>query len=222
MAGHNPPADGAAPEAYDRLRPRLVETLLAGGAEVGQHGSYTAATDLEQLAREKAVLESLAGPVVGHRYHYLRVDVERNLVPLERLGLGYDSSLGFADAPGFRAGIAHPFRPWDWEGDRPAGIVEIPLVVMDGTLAEDRYLGLSADEARPRLEQIVEWAAEHGGGFSVLWHTDRYDAPTARGWDRLYFHLIRRVSELGGVCVTARALAEEADAWLARPAPPTG
>lgn len=215
MAGHNHPADGAAPESYERLRPRLVETLLAGGAEVGLHGSYTAATDLAQLEHEKSVLERLAGPIVGHRYHYLRVDVERNLVPLGDLGFRYDSSLGFADAPGWRAGIAHPFRPWDWEADAPAPLVEVPLVVMDGTLAEDRYLGLSADEAWPRLERIVEWAAEHGGGFSVLWHTDRYDAATARGWDRLYFHLIRRVNELGGVCVSARALAEQADAWLA-------
>lgn len=214
MAGHRHPADGAAPESYDRLRPRLVRTLLDGGGEVGLHGSYTAATDTALLAQEKELLESLAGPIPGHRYHYLRVDVESNLVPLAELGFRYDSSLGFADAPGFRAGIAHPFRPWDWQRDAPAPLVEIPLAVMDGTLGEERYLGLSAAEAEQRLDAIVDWAAEHGGGFSVLWHTDRFDAPTARGWDRLYYRFIELVQARGGVCLPARALAEQADDWL--------
>src|SRR3954464_12802128 len=38
LADHHDPHDGAAPEAYDELRPRLVETLMAAGAEVGLHG----------------------------------------------------------------------------------------------------------------------------------------------------------------------------------------
>ena len=126
MAGHGHPADGAAPHVYERLRPRLVEVLLAGGAEIGLHGSYTAADDLARLAEEKRVLESLAGPLSGHRYHYLRVDPHRNLTPLAELGFRYDTSLGFSDLPGFRAGIAHPFRPWDVVHDRPADLIEIP------------------------------------------------------------------------------------------------
>ena len=214
MAGHRHPADGAAPEAYERLRPRLVELLQAGGAEVGLHGSYTAAENESALAAEKEELETLAGPVRGHRYHYLRVDPHRNLAPLERLGFAYDSSLGFADAPGFRAGIAHPFRPWDVERDRPLDLVQIPLAAMDVTFSEEQYLGLPASEAERRLIALVDWAAEHGGGFAVLWHTDRYDPATSRGWDRLYLRLLEAVRARGGVCLSAGQLAEEAAAWL--------
>ena len=214
MAGHGHPADGAAPEAYQRLRPRLVELLQAGGAEVGLHGSYTAAESESALAAEKVELEALAGPVRGHRYHYLRLDPHANLAPLERLGFAYDSTLGFADAPGFRAGIAHPFRPWDAELDRPLDLVEIPLAAMDVTFSEDHYLGLSASEAERRLIGLVDRAAEHGGGFSVLWHTDRYDPATSRGWDRLYLRLLEAVRARGGVCLSAGELAQEAAAWL--------
>ncbi len=163
MAGHRHAADGASPETYDRLRPRLVETLRAGGAEIGLHGSYTAAEDPALLEGEKEALEALAGPVAGQRYHYLRVDPHRNLEPLERLGFAYDSSLGFSDAIGFRAGIAHPFRPWDFSRDRPLDLVEIPLAVMDATF-EERYLGLSARQAEPRLyEQVIDAVHELGG-----------------------------------------------------------
>jgi peptidoglycan/xylan/chitin deacetylase (PgdA/CDA1 family) len=208
MAGHAHPADGAAPEVYDRLRARLVETLAEAGAEIGLHGSYTSADDAGRLAAEKETLEGLAGPLAGHRYHYLRVDPNANLAAVEQAGFGYDSTLGFPDALGFRAGIAHPFRPW---GTR---LVEIPLAAMDATLAEDRYLGLSAADAEPRLMALLDWAAEHGGGFAILWHNDRFDPPTARGWDRLYARVLAAVRERGGVCTTAGELAEEANAWL--------
>jgi peptidoglycan/xylan/chitin deacetylase (PgdA/CDA1 family) len=207
LAGHAHRADGAAPEAYDRLRPRLVETLTAAGAEVGVHGSYLAAEELERLARERVVLAQLDGPLLGHRYHYLRVDPHRNLAPLAGLGFRYDTSLGFPDALGFRAGIAHPFRPWDFSRDRPADLVEVPLAVMDATLAEERYAGLSAAEAKPRVLELLDWAAEHGGGFSILWHPERFDAPSARGWHRLYFEVIEAVRERGGICLSAGELA---------------
>jgi hypothetical protein len=207
MAGHGHRADGAAPEAYERLRPKLVETLLEAGAEIGLHGSYLAAEELGRLADEKETLDGLAGSVHGHRYHYLRVDPHRNLVPLGGLGFRYDTTLGFPDALGFRAGIAHPFRPWDFEREEPAGIVEVPLAAMDATLAEERYQGLGAAEAKPQLLALLDLAAEHGGGFSILWHPDRFDAPSARGWDRLYFELLDAVRERGGVCMSAGELA---------------
>jgi peptidoglycan/xylan/chitin deacetylase (PgdA/CDA1 family) len=207
MAGHAHRADGAAPEAYDRLRPRLVETLLEAGSEVGLHGSYLAADDLERLVRERVLLAQLDGPLIGQRYHYLRVDPHRNLAPLAGVGFRYDTSLGFPDALGFRAGIAHPFRPWDFARDRPADLVEVPLAVMDATLAEARYAALSAEAAKPRVLALLEWAAEHGGAFSILWHPERFDGPSARGWDRLYFELIEAVRERGGICLSGGELA---------------
>ena len=207
MAGHGHRADGAAPEAYERLRPRLVETLLATDSEVGLHGSYLAAEDLDRLARERLLLAQLDGPLIGQRYHYLRVDPHRNLAPLAAMGFRYDTSLGFPDALGFRAGIAHPFRPWDFACDRPADLVEVPLAVMDATLAEERYAGLSAAAAKPRVLALLDRAAEHGGAFSILWHPERFDGPSARGWDRLYFELIDAVRERGGICLAAGELA---------------
>jgi peptidoglycan/xylan/chitin deacetylase (PgdA/CDA1 family) len=210
MAGHRHAADGASPETYDRLRPRLVETLRAGRAEIGLHGSYTAAEDPDRLQAEKDALEELAGPVLGQRYHYLRIDPHRCLA-LVAAGFKYDSSLGFPGAIGFRAGIAHPFRPWDFATERPLDLVEIPLAVMDATF-EERYLNLSAPQTEPHLMQLLEWAAEHGGGFSVLWHTDRFDPASSQRWDQLYERMIDKVYELGGVCMSAGELAQEVTA----------
>ena len=151
MAAHRVVQDGPAPETYDRLRPRVVETCSGSAAEIGLHASYSAAFDPALIAEEKAELERLGATLHGQRYHYLRVDPHTNLAPLADLGFAYDSSLGFGGALGFRAGIAHPFRPWDLEHERPVDLVEIPLAAMDVTLAEPRYLGLSVKEAERRL-----------------------------------------------------------------------
>jgi hypothetical protein len=210
LAAHHDPHDGAAPETYDELRPKLVETIREAGGEIGLHGSYTAADDPAGLAEEKAKLEALAGPIDGHRYHYLRGDPHRNIV---RLPFRYDTTLGFPDAVGFRAGIAHPFHPWDFEHDEPADVLEIPLAAMDATLAEERYLGLSAKRAEPQLLRLLDWAAEHGGSFAILWHPDRFDPATSAGWDRLYSRLLDAVRERGGICMSAAELASSHSTW---------
>jgi hypothetical protein len=217
MGGHGHPSDGPTPERYDELRPRLIETLLEHGAEVGLHGSYNAAAEPSRLAAEAELLRDLAGDVLGQRFHYLRIDPHRNLRLLEQLRFGYDSTLGFADRPGFRAGIAHPFRPWDFERERPLDLIEVPLAVMDATLAEEHYLGLDVEEAERQLLGLADWAAANGGGFSVLWHPNRFDPAEARGWDRLYFRFIEAVQERGGVCVSCGELAAEAEALLPPP-----
>jgi hypothetical protein len=208
LAAHRDPHDGAAPEVYERLRPRLVDELAEAQAEIGLHASYTAADDSTQIERELRVLRGLGARVTGNRYHYLRVDPHRNLRDVERADLRYDTTLGFPDALGFRAGIARPFRPWDIDNDAPMDLIEIPLAVMDVTLAEPRYLGLTARRAWPQLERLLDWAAVHGAAFAILWHPDRFDPPTAAGWDRLYYRLLDAIRERDGVCLAAVELAE--------------
>ena len=213
LAGHGDPHDGARPEVYDRLRPRLVETVVANGGEVGLHGTYRSADDPSRLRRERdALVEVMSAYTditrgLGHRYHYLRVDPHRNLRPLAELGLAYDSTVAFPEAVGFRAGIAHPYRPWDVERDEPLDLIEIPLAAMDVTLAEPRYLGLSPRRAWPQLERLLDWAAANGAAFSLLWHPDRFDPPTAGGWDRLYYRVLDGIRERRGLCVSAAELA---------------
>ena len=85
---------------------------------------------------------------------------------------------------------------------------------MDVTLSAERYLALGVDEAEKRLMSLLDWAAEHGGGFAVLWHSEQYDSALLPGWDRLYRRVMEGVRSRGGACMRAGALAEEAREWL--------
>jgi hypothetical protein len=207
LGGHGDPHDGSSPETYERLRPVLLETLAGADVEIGLHGSYRTADDPSLLAEERRRLEELGATIRGQRFHYLRVDPHRNLSAVAGAGFAYDTSLGFPDAIGFRAGIARPFRPWDFEHERPIDLVEVPLGVMDVTLAERRYLALSPRAAWKRIVWLLDQAAEHGAAFAILWHPDRFDPPTSGGWDRFFYRLIDAVNERGGTCMSAQDLA---------------
>ncbi len=207
LAAHRDPHDGAAPEVYEARRARLVSQLDRLGLEVGLHASYTCLADPESIAAERAVLaELLGGPVAGNRHHYLRLPWHDGIRALDRLGFAYDTTLGHAARPGPRAGLSFPFRPWDVAAAKPLRILELPLVLMDATLSEAHYLGLSPDEAWPEVERVLDHLAEVGGCASVLWHNDRFDRVYGRGWDRLYDRLLDGIVARGGHAGTAADL----------------
>ena len=204
MAGHTHPADGAAPAAYERVRAAIVEQVLSQGDEVGLHPSYEASERPELLREQAERLAGLTGgPVAGVRFHYLRHQAHESLAELERQGFAYDSSQGFADRPGFRAGFSRPYRPYDLAADRPLRLVELPLAVMDATLAEPRYLGLTPARGLARAQIMLERVAQSGGAAAILWHTDRFDRAYARGWDRVYDELLNWIVDRGGRLTTA-------------------
>ena len=86
-------------------------------------------------------------------------------------------------------------------------ILELPLVLMDATLAEERYLGLSPEAAWAEVERVLDHLHDVGGCASVLWHNDRFDGVYGRGWDRLYDRLLDGIAARGGHADTAGALA---------------
>lgn len=204
MAGHTHPADGADGPGYDRRRPAVVSQVLGQGDEVGLHPSYRTSADPALLAAEQRRLEALTGsPVPGVRFHYLRHDAHRTLPELERLGFVHDSSHGYAETPGARAGLTRPYRPYDLASDRPLDLVELPMVVMDVGLSESRYLGLGPDRGLVRATAMLERVAGARGTVAVLWHVDRFDAVYGRGWDRVYDRLLTWVVERGGRLTTS-------------------
>ncbi|MDX6537421.1 MAG: hypothetical protein QOD37_1762 [Gaiellales bacterium] len=209
LAEHRNPHDGASPEAYAARRGRLVTELDRLGLEVGLHASYTCLADEGLLARERAELARLLdGPIAGNRHHYLRLPWHPGIRALDRLGFSFDATLGYAERPGPRAGISFPFRPWDLSGRARLRILELPLVLMDATLAEQRYLGLSPEAAWEEVERVLDHLRDVGGCASILWHNDRFDPVYGRGWGRLYERLLDGIAARGGHAGTAGSLAD--------------
>lgn len=161
---------------YDPHHPlvrKVVEWLDDHGVETGVHPSYATYLSPELLLEEVQILQDVLGKkVLGGRQHYLRWSPE-TWRHWEMCGLAYDSTVGFADRIGFRAGTCLPYRPWLLRLDREANLTEIPLIVMDKTLME--YMGLRPQES---LEKVIDCAARCravGGVFTLLWHNSSLD-----------------------------------------------
>jgi len=111
-----------------------------------------------------------------------------------------------------RSGTPYPYRLWDPQRREP-GAWELPLVLMDATLAEERYLGLGPDAAFAAATEALTPVAEHGGAAAILWHPPSHHRLLSRGYDKLYKRLLAWIEERGGRTGTA---AETLDRWEAR------
>ena len=145
------------------------------GAESGIHPGYNTFHSPEKLRREVAILrETLGDRPMGGRQHYLRWS-PHSWIDWENCGLAYDSSVGYAEQIGFKAGTCVPYRPWLFPLNRQADLIEIPLLVMDRTLLE--YMTLTKRQATQSIHTLVERCGMVGGVFTILWHNDAFLNP---------------------------------------------
>jgi hypothetical protein len=107
-------------------------------------------------------------PAWGVRQHFLRFANPWTWRVQEAAGLDHDSTLGFADRIGFRAGTCREFPVFDLLERQTLRLRERPLLVMDGTLFE--YMSLGLAEAAAQVRAIVDPCRMHGGDAVLLYH----------------------------------------------------
>src|SRR3989441_13235624 len=110
--------------------------------------------------------------------HWLYFDDHSPVAP-EKPGFSYDSTMGYNETVGYRAGTTQAFKPL-----QATRLLELPLHAMDTALFFPSHLNLSAKEAGKLVHAIIENAPQFGGVVTVNWH-DRSIAPE-RLWDRFY------------------------------------
>ncbi len=172
----------------------LMEKLKNNKFEVGIHPSGNAFNKPDVLKSEKHKLEKVAGKeIIGGRQHYLRWQVPESWSVWEVAGLQYDTTLGFADYPGFRSGICCPFKPFDIFGNRIINLWEIPLVVMDGTLID--YRKLSSDDGFKILLKLLDTVERYGGVFVLLWHNSNMTELFSPQWKKCFEKFYKLIAE---------------------------
>jgi hypothetical protein len=155
----------------DRRLAKQIQRLRSQNVELGIHPGYASFLSFELFRAEVQSLRLLFGEYeLGGRQDYLRWSPQTWL-DWDALGLAYDSSVGFADHVGFRAGTSFPYRPWLWAQQRQADLVEIPLLSMDSTLLG--YMKLRPAQAQSILHGLLARCRAVGGVFTLAWHNTR-------------------------------------------------
>ena len=185
----------APPSQYDVGYPisdptvtQLIARLRLRGHRIGFHPGYQTFLNATALSQQHAALISAAGkPVDEGRQHFLRFQAPDTWRAWSSTALKRDSTLGYADHEGFRAGTCHPFQPFDIQHDCKLSIVEVPLLVMDGTLRS--YRELSIESAEQRIHEIALLCKEVEGVFTLLWHNSSLIGPW-RSWAAMYRRVV--------------------------------
>jgi hypothetical protein len=187
-------SDGPAPLLRaTRYRARdladTIRKLTAAGCEVGLHG-IDGWLDSSKGQQELDEIRSLTGATqIGVRMHWLYYDQQSPLA-LEAAGAAYDSTVGYNDTVGYRAGTTQVFKPLD-----ATRLLELPLHVMDTALFYPSYRNLSPQQAKKQVCQMADNAAHFGGTLTINWH-DRSMAPE-RLWGACYRDLIQDLQNRG-------------------------
>lgn len=172
---------------YDLASPGfgpIFRRLHAAGAEVGLHMGYRAHRQAGQFDREIARLEAASGGrVFGGRHHYWHLGAPPwpTLHAHAAAGLAYDSSLAFNERPGYRMGVAFPWRPFDPTTEQAVGCWQIPVMAMDGGWFYRPEI--SVDDAVAEFATMLDGLKAAEGTASIDWHV-RCSAPGATDYAR--------------------------------------
>lgn len=159
----------------------LLQRIHTRGHEIGLHASYTTNQNLKQTKREAEILrkvmaeEGISQKKLGGRQHYLRWDMPTTAHNLDAAGLTYDSTLGYADRPGFRCGTCHEYPMIDPVNKKTLNVRQRPLVLMECSVIDKAYMGLGYSEKSMKyMHMIKRYCYKVGGDFTLLWHNSYF------------------------------------------------
>lgn len=171
----------------------LIKTLEDKQFEVGHHSSFNSYNNYDLMKSEREKLDnSLSNHSYGVRQHFLRFNIPETWRIQQDLGYLYDTTLGYAASEGFRAGICHPFRPFDAVNGQVLNIWELPLIVMETSLLDKNYKNYSADVGINKVINLIEIVKRYGGVFTMLWHNSSigYSTKKLEEWTHAYDYIM--------------------------------
>lgn len=166
-----------------------LRASVSRGSEVAVHG-IDAWRDTDAALAERSAVASASSTVpAGVRMHWLYWNHESPR-RLEAAGFSFDSTCGFNETIGYRAGTSQVFRPFTANT-----LLELPLSIMDSSLLFPGRMNLPKSAALGLCRQVLSNARRFGGTVVINWH-DRSLVPE-RLWDDVYRQLLAMVETEG-------------------------
>lgn len=164
-----------------------VQGLAAKGFEVGLHG-IDAWQDSKSGRKELERIYQVAGiSKIGVRIHWLYFN-RHSPELLEDAGFFYDSTFGYNEAVGYRAGTTQVFKPLNTKK-----LLELPLHIQDIAMFYPDRMNLTENGAWELVDGILKDLKKYGGVLTINWH-HRSLGPE-RLWDKFYVKYIEELKK---------------------------
>ncbi len=167
----------------------VFEEIKRNGAHIALHPSYNSAFDFGLLKHEKELLEKRSYQKIEmSRQHFLRFDIKSTPHKLIQEGIKVDFTMGFASAPGFRAGTSHPFYFYDFSTETQSELSMMPFCAMDG--AYTHYQPMPAETAYKSMFELAQEIKNVGGYFTFVYHERSFYDHLYKDYGDLYKKII--------------------------------
>lgn len=175
---------------YDIITPKAKDTILKilkRGHKIGIHSSRNTFKNFEQQKKEYLKLSNIAGKIIHNRQDYLIYDIQTTWHNLEQLGIKFDSSIGFQNISGFKAGVCYQYPLFDIIKRTKLNLIEQPLIFMEQTskLAFD-----NTEDFQKHLSQLKNTVKKFNGIFTILWHNNNIINPYFEDYFCFYQNLL--------------------------------
>lgn len=156
----------------------IMVELAQQGHDVGLHGGYHTALKLENFLHEKHLLEDETGlSITTTRQHWLHWDARITPRLHQQAGITADSTLGYNRNVGFRAGTSKPYRFFDIGQDCALDLVELPMILMDGSVFSTVALEMDLARSKRLAKRIIDSTIATEGCVSLLFHPENLANP---------------------------------------------
>lgn len=159
----------------------LMRRMHQRGHEIGLHPSYNTYQKPQLIKQEADCLrqvmqqEGIQQTQLGGRMHYLRWQHPTTLQAWNDAGMTYDTTLSYADRPGFRCGTCFEYPAFNALTQQKLKIRIRPLIAMECTIIADRYMGLGyGAEAEKKFAELKDTCRRVSGCFTLLWHNSHF------------------------------------------------
>lgn len=175
-----------------------IQNLSKNGFEIGLHGSFNTYDNSKLLELQKRELEEIIGtPIVSTRQHYLHFDVTKTPKTHVDIGIKSDSTLGFNNDIGFRAGTAFPFY---FEANKKF-LLEIPLLIMDSALYNNAQFGY--EKAIEKVLTVIDYVEQVQGCLTINFHPDYFHLDK---YFKTYEYILQVLSERNCIFMTVNEI----------------
>jgi hypothetical protein len=107
------------------------------------------------------------------RQHFLRLQIPQTWQIIEQNQIKFDSTLGYSNSAGFRAGTCYEFRIFDIIKRKTLELIEFPLIAMDTAIFNNIDNKTEIISHFLEMKQIVK---KYKGNFVFLWHNNNFNS----------------------------------------------
>ncbi|AEX85652.1 hypothetical protein Marpi_1248 [Marinitoga piezophila KA3] len=183
---------------------RIFNEIIKSNGNIGIHydAKYLMNKDMKKdISDIKSIFNV---NIFSGRAHYLIFDITKTFDILEKSGIILDTTGGYAENIGFRFGTSKPFKPYNFNEKREYNLIEVPLIVMEGTLQNKNYMNLTPDDGFNKIKKMIDKIEKYNGIFTFLWHNSSFYTIDWKDWEWIYVESVKYALNKGFLSVNAQ------------------